>query len=269
MQGLRLLALLLITSVGSAEVRQQAEDHFRASLVVFEQGREKRDELLEWTSPVFVEYENGTIIWRKEWRPSIEALSVSRCESTRKQLHEIKSALRPYLGMTFELTGFSDPKVTRVWMDGKVLEIHGNWEQAEHVTPGVLDANVAAEVNKRERERWDSFPKEIRMALRSLKGFQSACEERWRPHMIMVTLFGPSHSELTPITWPDNWPRGFSEVKYIKGAKKISLPGTMLEDVIKRVTHKGRVHPISLAGEVRWLRLDIVFPGGVQRYADD
>lgn len=217
---------------------------------------------LEWDSPVFASYADGTVIWRKGWRPSLAALAVTDIQHAEEMEEKVESMMARYSGKTFTLTGSSDPEMTTVRLKGKTLTILGDWRKPRVVHAETADEpNRVAETNEREQKLWSTLPSEVREALSELEGFDVADSRPWRPERLVLLLQPPIKTRNPSIAWPAGWPQSFVPVPGSRTMKWIELPGMMLEEVLKTFPDDGQPPIISVGGETRYAELRLVFPG--------
>src|SRR5689334_13679674 len=69
-----------------------------------------------WDCPVYAAYGDGTIIWRRGWRNSIDAFAIAKSDESLKDVRAIETTLEEFLGKTFTLTSSSDPEITTIWI---------------------------------------------------------------------------------------------------------------------------------------------------------
>lgn len=215
--------------------------------------------VLEWDCPVFASYKNGTVIWRRHWAQSIDALVTVKSATADSLVKRLGALVAAYDGKTFRLTASSDPEGTTIWYLGKRVEIVGPWEKPHTIE--LSDAGQAAAVNESERKLWATFPQDMRDALAAVAAFDEAGSSAWRPEELDVTLMAAGKALGDAVAWPDQWPRAFEDVPGNPGLTRAKLPGAMLDELLGVLSKDGKPRPVLFGAERKYARIAIVFPG--------
>lgn len=218
---------------------------------------------VKWDCPVFAAYGDGTVIWRRGWLASLEALAITQNQSTEMIIQKAETSVATYSGRTFVLTGSSDPDETTLWANGQTLTILGDWQKARvlEVVEGGNDAESITRTNAQEHKLWASLPAEVRMILASLKEFDAPGRSTWHPKQLMLLLQPPIITHRDKIVWPAEWPQTFAPAPNNTAMKQIELPGRMLDEVLAKIPNDGESKAILLGDEIRYAELRLVFPG--------
>lgn len=218
--------------------------------------------VVKWDCPAFAAYPDGMVIWRKNWAPSVQALTAVRRQAAPEPAYKLQLLINRYGNKTFKLTASSDPEVTTIIESGKVLTILGDWRKPRLLTSNDSDDTAMInEVNSREKALWSTLPDELREALTQVADFADAGAEPWRPEKLSITLQGPSRPRGEIIPWPVEWPQSFLALKGSKTMKHQELPGNMLDEVLRLLPPDGQPRAIRIWGEARYVELRFVFPG--------
>lgn len=215
--------------------------------------------VFEWDCPVFVAYSDGMAIWRKGWARSLDAFVAACDESTVPLVRKLHELTALYNGKVFTLTASSDPEITTIWSEGKVIRIEGDWRRPHVVTTGnAEDAAAYASTNRDEQRRWSQLPAELREVLSGLSSLNDTVAKSWRPTKLMVTLIPGGLGE--PVEWPADWPRNFIPVSEQPGIIQAEFPGDMLEPLLNLLARDGQPRAVRFAGKRMYGRIGILFP---------
>jgi hypothetical protein len=221
--------------------------------------------VLKWDCPVFAAYVDGTVIWRKGWRPSLVALASTDIQHAEKLVQKVESIVSSYAGKTFVLTESSEPEMTTVWAGGRSLTILGDWRKPRLLEAAMYDdGKRIALANEHERKLWATLPSEVRTILAMLRDFDAVDGRAWRPERLVLLLQPPSKVHTKSIQWPAQWPQSFTLVPGSQTMKWIELPGSMLDELLESIPDDGQPKAILLGGEDRYAELRLVFPGDDQ-----
>lgn len=215
--------------------------------------------VVEWDCPVFAAYSDGTTIFRKGWARSVDALVTTHNENVAPLVRKFKGLGAQYGGRVFTLTSSSDPEITTIWCEGKVIRIEGDWRRPHVVTTGNTEDEAAyASTNREEQQKWSQLPVELREALLRLSSFEDATAEPWRPAKLVVTLAPGGLGE--PVEWPADWPRNFVSVPAQPGIIQAEFPGDMLESLRNLLVKDNHLRAVRFAGKRMYGRIGILFP---------
>lgn len=215
--------------------------------------------VFEWDCPVFAAYSDGGTIWRRGWARSLEAFAMTCGESTDQVVKKFRELAALYSGKVFTLTAGSDPEITTIWCEGKVISIKGDWRKPHVLTTGnAAYAAAYASANQEEQRLWSKLPSELREALSELSSFNDTTAKSWRPTKLMVTLIPGGLGE--PVEWPADWPRNFVPVPEQPGIIQAEFLGEMLEPLLNLFARDGHPQAVRFAGKRMYGRIGILFP---------
>lgn len=233
-------------------------------VVIYHHSQQKNRGVLKWDCPVFAAYENGVVIWRKEWADSLEAFTRSDRNLGIETVTKLNVLVSRYGGTFFKLTDASDSEVTTLWSAGKVVTIHGNWR-----TPRVIESRDASDAerirltNEHEKKLWETLPADVREELLKVAAFNDPDGKPWRPEKLRLLLQPPNRVGVDPVQWPSQWSQIFTPVPGSRYMKSIELPGDMLGELLKLLPADGRPKTILIGGALRYIEIHFVFPGEV------
>ena len=219
---------------------------------------------IHWNStPAFVGYRNGDVIWRKGMENSVDAFFKSHHESAKEMVKKIEALVANHNGKTFTLTASSDHTGVDIWANGKVIQIFGNWREPIRLEAFSQDEKMTIDqVNEDEKKKWLSLPNEIRMLLTSIVDFNPPDKVKWCPEKIILSLQEPLiGTPQSKVIWPKEWPRTFVPDSRGRFWRKVILQGTMLGKILEKIPDDGQPRAIVLDDEIRYPNLRLIFPG--------
>jgi len=116
--GLKLLSVIAL-AVGTLV-------HAKEPVLVVQTYRAFQDDGFDPSSPVFVAYTDGTIIWAKNWdAPRRTYLSI-RASSADEVVRDLRVQVAKLSGKKYHLTSGTDGPGTVVWTEAGTVTIYGN-----------------------------------------------------------------------------------------------------------------------------------------------
>lgn len=255
------LCIGLMLSLVSCDAKEP-DAGTRPRVVIHHYPQKEDHGVIKWDCPVFVGYDDGTVIWRKGWAPSISAFTIT---SAAQKVGEITRTfdllMRRYADKTFTLTESSDPEITTVWVSGKKLTILGDWKLKRTInTPGPETLERTRHPDDRERTLWATLPVEIREMLTTVADFDDPKGEPWKPRKLEVQLQPPYPMRVEPIPWPAGWPQTFHVVPGTTDVLSIEFPGTMLEELLQVLPNDEEPKAVRISGKARYAEIRFILP---------